>query len=80
VPWPQVGNHWLDPGEAVYDQAVLYATHNITSLLAAGTTSVGARIGNSKCVARSPSLLAITLTTHCARSLRSGLPMCCARL
>ena len=62
----QVGNHWLDPGEAVYDQTVLYATHNVTSLLTAGTTSVMARIGNSKYVTLRSIVwsMLLIITTH----------------
>lgn len=44
----KVGNHFLDPGEAVYDEAVLFVTHNITQMLRAGTVSVTAKVGNSK--------------------------------
>ena len=44
----KVGDHVLDPGEAVYDQKVLFLSFNLTSLLRAGHNAVGARLGNSK--------------------------------
>lgn len=44
----KVGDHILDPGEAVYDQKVLFVSFNVTSMLRAGHNAVGARLGNSK--------------------------------
>eukprot|EP00038_Savillea_parva_P007047 m.167528 g.167528 ORF g.167528 m.167528 type:complete len:1197 (+) comp12839_c0_seq1:59-3649(+) len=44
----KVGNHYLDPGEAVYDQAVLFVSHNVTQVLQAGENSIQCKIGNSK--------------------------------
>ena len=59
----KVGDHIMDPGEAVYDQKALYVGFNITEMLqqSRGTTAtataanagnvthaIGARIGNSK--------------------------------
>lgn len=44
----KVGEHYLDPGEAVYDQAVLFVTHNITNMVSSGHNEVTAKIGNSK--------------------------------
>ena len=43
-----VGTHRMDPGESVYDQAVLYVGFNITSLLRNGANAVGALLGNGK--------------------------------
>lgn len=44
----KVGDHFLDPGEAVYDQKVLFVGFNVTQLLRSGTNAIGARLGNSK--------------------------------
>ena len=45
----KVGDHFLDPGEAVYDQKVLFVGFNVTKLLRpSATNAIGARIGNSK--------------------------------
>lgn len=44
----KVGDHILDPGEAVYDQKVLFLSFNVTEQLKAGMNAVGARLGNSK--------------------------------
>lgn len=38
----------MDPGEAVYDQHVLYLGFNVTQLLVSGTNHIGALLGNSK--------------------------------
>ena len=44
----KVGDHILDPGEAVYDEKVLFVSFNVTGLLHSGVNAVGARLGNSK--------------------------------
>ena len=45
----KVGDHIMDPGEAVYDQKALYVGFNVTTMLKAdATNAVGARVGNSK--------------------------------
>ena len=44
----KVGDHILDPGEAVYDQRILFVTHDVTALLKPGSNAVGALLGNSK--------------------------------
>lgn len=44
----KVGDHILDPGEAVYDQKVMFLSFNVTQLLRPGQNAVGARLGNSK--------------------------------
>eukprot|EP00656_Telonema_subtile_P015269 TRINITY_DN17984_c0_g1_i2.p1 TRINITY_DN17984_c0_g1~~TRINITY_DN17984_c0_g1_i2.p1 ORF type:complete len:1040 (-),score=151.32 TRINITY_DN17984_c0_g1_i2:119-3238(-) len=45
----KVGDHFSDPGEAVFDQKVLFVTFDVTSLLNPGTSNaIGGLIGNSK--------------------------------
>ena len=45
----KVADHYCDPGEAVYDQKILFLSFNVTSLLKAGSSNaLGARLGNSK--------------------------------
>ena len=45
----KVADHYCDPGEAVYDQKILYLSFNVSSLLKAGSSNaIGARLGNSK--------------------------------
>ena len=44
----KVGDHLLDPGYAVFDQKVLYVTHDLTGLLRSGHNAVGARVGNGR--------------------------------
>jgi hypothetical protein len=45
----KVGDHYCDPGEAVYDQKVLFVSFDVSSGLKAGSSNaVGARLGNSK--------------------------------
>ena len=42
----KVGDHLLDPGWTSYDKRVLYATHDVTSLLRVGDNALGIMLGN----------------------------------
>jgi alpha-L-rhamnosidase len=45
----KVGDHYCDPGEAVYDQKILFVSFDVSSALkAGGSNAIGARLGNSK--------------------------------
>ena len=45
----KVGDHYCDPGEAVYDQKILFVSFDVGSALkAGGSNAIGARLGNSK--------------------------------
>ncbi len=42
----RVGDHMLDPAWTCYDKRVLYATHDVTSLLREGDNALGVMLGN----------------------------------
>lgn len=42
----KVGNHVLDPGVTDYRKTILYSTYDVTDLLAKGTNTAGAMLGN----------------------------------
>jgi alpha-L-rhamnosidase len=42
----KVGDHLLDPAWTPYDKRVLYATHDVTSLLREGDNAIGVMLGN----------------------------------
>ncbi len=42
----KVGDHLLDPGYTRYDRRVLYVTHDVTGMLAAGPNVLGVMLGN----------------------------------
>ena len=44
----KVGDHFMDPGQSVYDEKVLFVTFNLTSRLVPGRNAIGALLGNSK--------------------------------